>query len=59
MAKDLEVSSKKSRGIKRVRTSDDVELIKLIIEDDPPLFAKVVYILETSLGKRARIESND
>jgi hypothetical protein len=37
---------------KRIRTTDDLELIKIILEENPPLKTRVLYFLETFLGKR-------
>ncbi len=37
---------------KRIRTTDDLELIKLILEANPPLKTRVLYFLEKYLGKR-------
>lgn len=54
--KDLQSAHKKNRATARVRTVDDLELIKMIIEDDPPLFSKVVAVVETALGKRQRMD---
>ena len=40
----------------KVRTSDDLEMLSMILAEDPPLRERVLRLLELQLGKRTLIK---
>lgn len=43
----------KGPGGKKIRTSDDLELLRIILDDNGPLRDRVLRFIEKSLGKDA------
>jgi len=48
-----------SAGGYKVRTNNDLLLISMILDADPPLRERVLYYLEQQLGKRALLKVGD
>ena len=44
------------RASQKVRTADELELLSMILAEDPPLRERVLRLLEQQLGKRELIK---
>jgi hypothetical protein len=59
---DDKASSGKSSSIKpgfKVRTSDDLQLLSMILDENPALRQKVLRYVEMQLGKKERLNAKD
>ena len=48
-----------SAGGYKIRTNNDLLLISMILDGDPPLRERVLHYLEQQLGKRALLKVGD
>jgi hypothetical protein len=59
-ARDEKKTGKKEKvGGYKIRTTNDLLLISMVLDEDPVLRDRVVTFLEHQLGKRALIKVND
>jgi hypothetical protein len=52
MKASIKGSDEKKGRIKSIRTTDDMELLQLILNDNPEIRVKVIKFIEKSLGKK-------